>query len=209
MKSQAQYDIDETDDRTAQINDGALNRNPKDIGFWPLVAEDFRTHDKMFFAQGFWALFWHRFGNWRMGIRLRPARLPMTLVYKCGIKLTQWLCGIDLPYTVCVGRRVKLEHFGGMILIARAIGDDVFIRQNTTFGLINRQKNDARPTIGDGVDIGAGVAVLGDITVGTGSVIAANAVVTRDCPPHAVMAGLPARAIKVRGERKRALETTA
>ncbi len=196
--SQAQNDIDSGAKLTADINDGAQNRNPDNLRFWNLIGEDFRTHDRDIFAQGFCALFWHRVGNWRMSLPNKFLRLPFTLLYRIGAKLTQWICGIDLPYTVVVGRRVKLEHFGGMILIGRAIGDDVIIRQNTTFGVASPAAPFDRPTIGDGVDIGTGAVLIGNVTVGKNAVIAANAVVTRDIPPDTVAGGMPARVLKQR-----------
>ena len=61
-----------------------------------------------------------------------------------------------LPYTVRLGRRVRIWHHSGMILNARSIGDDVHIRQNTTFGVVRRAARSI-PTIGDRVDIGCGV----------------------------------------------------
>ena len=193
--SQAQHDIDTQAPKTDAINDGKTNRNPPDIGFWSLIAEDFHTHERDWFSQGFWALFWHRFGNWRMGVRLRLLRLPLTLIYKIGHKATQWFCGIKLPYTVVVGRRVKLEHFGAMILVARAIGNDVTLRQNTTFGIARLTERGSRPTLGDGVDVGAGAAILGDVVIGAGTVVGANSVVIHDQPPNALVVGAPARPV--------------
>ena len=137
-------------------NDGTRNGNPDDIGFWTLVAEDYRTNDSDLFSQGFWALFWHRFGNWRMSVRPKLLRAPLSLIYKVMYKLCQWMGGIMLPYTVRVGRRVRIDHFGGMILVAHTIGDDVIIRQNTTFGIAGTGALQDRPIIGNGVDIGAG-----------------------------------------------------
>lgn len=180
------------------INSGTRNRNPADVSFWALVGEDFATHESRFFAQGFWTLFWHRFGNLRMSIRFRVLRLPLSVLYRVGSKAAQWFCGMDLPYTVVVGRRVKLEHFGGMILIARSIGDDVIIRQNTTFGIAKVDAAHDRPTIGDRVDIGAGAVVLGGITIGEDTQIGANAVVTKSLPASVVAGGVPARVIKSR-----------
>ncbi|MEO8243724.1 MAG: serine acetyltransferase [bacterium] len=184
-------------------NDGRTNCNPKDIGFWSLVAEDFHTHQSDWFSQGFWALFWHRFGNWRMGIRPKALRAPMSLLYKVMAKQCEWVCGIMLPYTVRVGRRVRLDHFGGMILVAQAIGDDVIIRQNTTFGIANLQALTTRPVIGNGVEIGAGAVIVGGIHIGDGAIIGANAVVTRSVPAGAVMGGVPARLLRMRDETAR------
>jgi len=177
---------------------GATNRNPADIGFWALVAEDFRTHERDPLSQGFWALFWHRFGNWRMGVRPRALRIPLSLVYFTMYRLGQRTGGIMLPYSVPVGRRVKLEHFGGMILSAHEIGNDVIIRQNTTFGIAGLDDLEGRPTIGDGVEIGAGAVVIGNIHVGAGAIIGANAVVAKPVPPGTVVGGVPARIIRMR-----------
>lgn len=182
-------------DLPEDINDGTQNRNPDDIGFWALVAEDFRTHERNLFAQGFWALFWHRFGNWRMSIKTRPLRVPLSILYRMGAKQCEWWGGILLPYTVVVGRRVKLEHFGGMILVANQIGNDVIIRQNTTFGIANLDDRTGRPVIGDGVQVGAGVVAVGRIHIGAGTVIGANAVVTKDLPPGVVAGGVPAKVL--------------
>jgi serine O-acetyltransferase len=179
-------------------NDGRTNCNPKGIGFRALVAEDFRTHNSDWFSQGFWALFWHRFGNWRMGVRPKLLRAPLSLLYRVMAKQCEWVCGIMLPYTVRVGRRVRLDHFGGMILVAQTIGDDVIIRQNTTFGIANLQALTARPVIGNGVEIGAGAVIVGGIHIGDGAIIGANAVVTRSVPARAVMGGVPARLLRMR-----------
>jgi serine O-acetyltransferase len=179
-------------------NQGAANCNPAGIGFWALVAEDLRTHDGDLLAQGFWALFWHRFGNWRMGVRPKLLRAPLTLIYRFMFKLCEWWGGIRLPYTVRVGRRVRLDHFGGMVLVAQSIGNDVTIRQNTTFGIATPDRLHDRPVIGDGVEIGAGAVIVGSVGVGAEAVIGANAVVTRHVPPGAVMGGVPARILKRR-----------
>jgi serine O-acetyltransferase len=146
----------------------------------------------------FWALFWHRFGNWRMAVRPKALRAPMSILYRVMFKACEIFCGISLPYNVRVGRRVCLEHFGGIILVPAAIGSDVTLRQNTTLGIPAVNALSARPIIEDHVDIGAGAVILGDITIGRGAVIGANAVVTKSVPPLAVMGGVPARLIRMR-----------
>lgn len=172
---------------------GLENRNPADIGFLALLREDLATHDGDLFSQGFWAIAVHRFGNWRMGIGNKLLRLPFTLLYKVLYKLVEWTCGISLAYTVKVGRRVHIWHHGGMILGAREIGNDVHIRQNTTFGVARR--GDGRwmkPILGDRVDVGTGAVVVGPIRIGADAKIGANAVVMVDVPPGHIAVGVPA-----------------
>lgn len=173
---------------------GDRNANPGGVGFCDLVAEDYRTHGNDWFSEGFWALFWHRFGNWRMGLS-KPLRIPMTLLYRIMFRWGARSTGIYLPYTVRVGRRVRLEHFGGMILVAQWIGDDVTIRQNTTFGIARLDGLQDRPVIEDGAEIGAGAVILGAVRVGAGAIVGANAVVRHDVDAETVVGGVPARLI--------------
>lgn len=174
---------------------GTRNMNPPGIRLIALLREDLRTHDGKLFEQGFWAVAVHRLGNWRMGLP-KPMRFPFTLLYRFLFKWVEWTCGITLPYTVKLGRRVRLWHHGGMILHAAAIGDDVHIRQNTTFGIARSDRLFELPTIEDRVDIGCGVAILGKLTVGHDSSIGANAVVLKDVPPRSVAVGVPAKVVK-------------
>jgi serine O-acetyltransferase len=178
------------------LPDGKRNANPPGIGFFALVAEDFRTHGRDPFRQGFWALFWHRFGNWRMSVRPRIFRAPLTVIYRMMAKITEWLCGIELPYAVPIGRRCRIEHFGGIVISALRIGDDVTIRQNTTFGIARTSDTTARPVIGDRVDIGVGAVILGGVTIGDDAAIGANAVVLRDVPAGCIAVGVPARILR-------------
>lgn len=174
--------------------EGTRNRNPEGIGLAALIAEDFRTHGRDWMSEGFWTLVWHRFGNWRMGLP-RPLRIPATLLYRIMARCSARSTGIYLPYTVRVGRRVCFEHFGGMILVAQWIGDDVTIRQNTTFGIARLDALHDRPVIGDRVEIGAGAVILGSVEIGAGAIVGANAVVRRDVAPGAIVGGVPAREI--------------
>lgn len=177
---------------------GDTNGNPPGIDLWALLREDLATHDGYWLEQGFWAVAVHRLGNARMSIRWKLFRAPCTLAYWIMFHLVEWLCGITLPYTTRLGRRVRIWHHGGMILHARSIGHDVHIRQNTTFGVARRDRLRDIPIIEDRAELGCGVCVLGRVRVGHDSVVGANAVVLRDVPPHSVAAGVPARVVKSR-----------
>ena len=179
--------------------EGARNQNPAGIGLFALLREDFDTYDRSPLEPGLWIVGLHRLGNARMDIRHRALRGPCTFAYLTASTAMTWVFGIDLSYVVRLGRRVRLWHHGGMVLGARAIGDDVHIRQNTTFGLAHRFATEDKPIIGDRVDVGAGACVLGAITVGHDVVIGANSVVVRDVPPHATVFGVPARPVGTHG----------
>jgi serine O-acetyltransferase len=120
----------------------------------------------------------------------------LTLLYRFLFRWVEWTCGITLPYTVLLGRRVRIWHHGGIILHARSIGDDVQIRQNTTFGNAGWGVHEAIPTIGDRADIGCGVCISGDITIGDDCRIGANSLVITDVPSGATAAGVPASIVR-------------
>ena len=158
-----------------------------------LIREDFRAHRQDPWRQGVWAMAAYRFGRWRYRVRPALLRKPLSLVYKIlkiGVQITT---GIDLPCETQVGRRLVIEHFGGIVISGDSvIGDDVTLRHGVTLGL-RRTGVPGAPVIGNGVDIGAGAKILGPVHIGAGAVIGANAVVLCDVPAGALAVGIPAR----------------
>lgn len=181
---------------------GRQNQNPEDVSLAGLIKEDYETHDRSLLEQGFWALAVHRLGNWRNGLPSRWMRAPLKPVVVAMEKGIEVTCGISLPVTTKVGRRVRLWHHGGMILNASSIGNDVHIRHNTTFGVARTHHNGEVPVIEDGADIGVGACVLGSLRVGRGAKVGANAVVLEDVPDNTTAAGIPARVVKRGGLRR-------
>jgi len=173
---------------------GDRNANPGGIDLLPLLAEDFRTHGRDILSPGFWAVAVHRFGNWRMSVKAKPLRAPLTLAYRAAYYGVVALWGIDLPYNVKIGRRLRLGHHGCMVLGAGEIGDDVSVRHNITIGLSRRNETKV-PKIGNGVEIGPGVCVVGDIQIGDGCFVGPNTVVNRNLPPNATVLGIPLRVV--------------
>ncbi len=178
------------------LSRGDRNDNPPGLGLLSLLAEDYRTHDRHWGELGLWAVAVHRFGNWRMGVRPKLLRAPFSMLYRFLFVLVEITTGISLPYTVKVGRRVRIWHHSGIILHARAIGDDTQIRQNTTMGIAVTHRLTDIPTIGARVDIGCGVCILGNVHVGDDARIGANAVVLADVPAGATAVGIPARVVR-------------
>jgi serine O-acetyltransferase len=158
-----------------------------------LIREDWRTHERQFARQGLWVMVVYRFGRWRYGIRLRWLRLPFSIMYKFLKLASEILTGIDLPCEATLGRRFRIDHFGGIVISGDAtFGDDCVIRNGVTVGLRHTGFRGA-PVIGNRVDIGAGAKVLGSIHIGDDVAIGANAVVITDVPANSIAVGVPAK----------------
>lgn len=164
-----------------------------------IIIEDLRTQREGLLGLGYWALLVYRFGHARAVVKNKLLRLPWTIVYMILNKLVEIFCGITIGGGAQIGRRLCIEHHGGIVIHGAAvIGDDCLIRHGVTIGNAGRKDPQGAPTIGNRVEIGAGAKILGRITLGDDAVVGANAVVTHDVPPGAVVGGVPARVIKVR-----------
>jgi serine O-acetyltransferase len=157
--------------------------------------EDWRTYEGDLFRPGLWVMFVYRYGNWRYGIRFRWLRKPFSFLYKVMATGVTILSGVELPCETRIGRRLRIEHPGGIVVSGDAvIGDDVVLRNGVTIGL-RRTGVRGAPVIGDRVDIGAGAKILGGIRIGDDVRVGANAVVLRDVPDGAVAVGVPAKVL--------------
>ena len=136
---------------------------------------------------GFWALFHHRIAH---SLHLRGLRFPARAV-------SQWsrfLTNIEIHPGATIGRRFFIDHGAGVVIGETAIvGDDVLMYHQVTLGGTSLEKTKRHPTVGNNVLLGMGAKVLGNITVGDGARIGANAVVTRDVPPNTSVVGVPGR----------------
>jgi putative colanic acid biosynthesis acetyltransferase WcaB len=144
-------------------------------------------------------------GNWKSGlalalfraaqsVRTQPAilRLPVTAVY---VLLVEWGLGIELNVKSRIGPGLRLYHGVGLVIHeAAVVGKNCILRHGTTLGM--KIGPDDCPTLGDNVDVGCNVVILGRVRIGDGAVIGAGSVVLHDVAPGEVVAGNPARPIR-------------
>lgn len=156
------------------------------------VREDWATYERDWARQGLWVMLIYRFGRWRYRVRPMPLRKCFSFAYRILKVLSQILTGVDLPCETVVGRRFKIEHFGGIVISGdTVIGDDVVVRNGVTLGL-RRTGVAGAPVIGNRVDIGTGAKILGAVHIGDDVAVGANAVVLSDIPADSIAVGIPA-----------------
>ena len=171
------------------------------ISLFAQIREDRALYREGWWAQGLWALAIYRLAAARYARPRGVVRSLWGAVAKLGGKWAECVCGISRPDCATIGRRLRIEHFGGIIVHGAAvIGDDCVLRQNVTLGNRSEDRPMEAPVLGDRVQVGAGAVILGAIRIGDDAIIGANAVVLHDVPAGAVAVGNPARIL----ERRRA-----
>lgn len=123
---------------------------------------------------------------------------PLSLCRLIYQTLVEGLLGIELPWNTQVGSSLQLQH--GTALVVNhdtKIGANCILRHSTTIG--NKMLSDGSvsdsPILGNNVEVGSNVVIIGPIQVGDFAVIGAGAVVVKDVPPRTVVAGNPAKVI--------------
>lgn len=166
------------------------------LSLWQQIQEDWQAHGRDWTLPGFRAVAVHRFGVWRMSIQSKLLRAPFSILYRSLYRKVRNTYGIELPYTVQLGRRVVIEHQGGIVIHGYSqIGDDSIIRQNVTLGLRHLDRLMDAPKLGKRVNVGAGAVILGNVSIGDDANIGANAVVLIDVPPSQTAVGIPAKLV--------------
>ena len=110
--------------------------------------------------------------------------------------------GIEIHPGAKIGKRLVIDHGMGIVIGETAeIGDDCLIYHGVTLGGTGKDVGKRHPTIGNNVLIGTGAKVLGPIKVGDNSRIAANSVVLREIPEDSTAVGIPARVVRIAGQK--------
>ncbi len=141
------------------------------------------------FFKGFQAIQAYRVGHWLW------TRGRMDLAYFVQMRVSE-VFGVDVHPGARIGRGIMIDHAHSIVIGETAVvGDNVSMLHSVTLGGTGKEDGDRHPKIGNGVLIGAGAKVLGNIRVGERSRIAAGSVVLNDVPPCTTVAGVPARVV--------------
>ena len=141
------------------------------------------------FFKGYQAVQAYRVGNWLW----RTGRRDMA--YFVQMRVSE-VFGVDIHPAARVGKGVMIDHAHSIVIGETAVvGDNVSMLHSVTLGGTGKEDGDRHPKIEDGVLIGAGAKVLGNIRVGRCSRIAAGSVVLEDVPRNSTVAGVPARVV--------------
>ncbi|MCB1409405.1 MAG: serine O-acetyltransferase [Rhodobacter sp.] len=143
----------------------------------------------LMYFKGYQAIQAYRVGHWLW----RKGRRDMALFVQMRISE---MFGVDIHPAARIGKGIMIDHAHSIVIGETAVvGDNVSMLHSVTLGGTGKEDGDRHPKIGDGVLIGAGAKVLGNIHVGANSRIAAGSVVLADVPCCKTVAGVPARIV--------------
>ena len=112
-------------------------------------------------------------------------------------QLARHFTGIEIHPGATIGKNFFIDHGSGVVIGETAeIGDNCTLYQGVTLGGTGKDVGKRHPTLGDNVMVGSGAKVLGPLKVGSGSKIAANAVVLHPVPENSTAVGIPARVVR-------------
>lgn len=148
-----------------------------------------RLLQPILYFKGYQAMQAYRVGHWLW------TRGQHDLAYFFQMRVSE-IFGIDIHPAARIGKGIMIDHAHSIVIGETAVvGDNVSMLHSVTLGGTGKEEEDRHPKIGDGVLIGAGAKVLGNIRVGHCSRIAAGSVVLEEVPPCKTVAGIPARIV--------------
>jgi len=147
------------------------------------------TFEVLISYPGLHAIWAHRIEHWYWVHGLKTlARWHSTL--------TRFFTGIEIHPGAVIGERFFIDHGMGVVIGETAeIVNDVTLYHGVTLGGVSLEKGKRHPTLENGVVVGAGAKVLGNIVVGANSRIGANAVLVKSVPPESVVVGIPGQVV--------------
>jgi len=144
---------------------------------------------------GLHALWWYRIHHWLW-------RHHWLFLARALSQFARWLTGVEIHPGATIGRRFFIDHGMGVVIGETAeVGDDVTLYQGVTLGGTTLNPGKRHPTLGNGVVVGGGAKILGNIHIGDNCRIGAGSVVLRDVPADSTVVGVPGHIIFRTGKR--------
>jgi serine O-acetyltransferase len=157
----------------------ALERDPAARGPWEVLL----------LYPGLHAVWGYRIAHW---FWMRRMKLLGRLISQ----FTRSFTGIEIHPGATIGKGLFIDHGMGVVIGETAIlGNNVTLYHGVTLGGVSISKGKRHPTLGDNVVVGAGAKVLGNIYLGEGSRVGANAVVVKSVPENSVVVGVPGQVV--------------
>jgi serine O-acetyltransferase len=148
-----------------------------------------RFMEPVLYFKGFQAIQTHRLAHWLLARGRRDFALYLQ-------SRSSSIFQTDINPAARIGRGIFLDHATGVVIGETAtVGDNVSILHGVTLGGTGKEGSDRHPKIANGVLIGAGAKILGNIQIGHCSRIAAGSVVLKEVPPKTTVAGVPAKVV--------------
>ncbi len=142
----------------------------------------------------------HALLAYRVAHRLKRWHIP--LIPRAISQIARLLTGIEIHPVAKIGTGFFIDHGMGVVIGETAeIGDHVTLFQGVTLGGTGKERGKRHPTLGNHVVVGAGAKILGGIKIGDNVKVGANSVVLKSVPANSTVIGVPARVIKMEGER--------
>ncbi|MBO6816653.1 MAG: serine O-acetyltransferase [Rhizobiaceae bacterium] len=152
-----------------------------------------RLIEPILYFKGFQALQTHRLAHWNLNRGHKDIALYLQ-------SRSSQVFQTDINPAAKFGRGIFIDHATGIVVGETAtVGDDVSILHSVTLGGTGKEMEDRHPKIGNGVLLGAGAKVLGNIEIGHCSRIAAGSLVIKPVPANVTVAGIPGKVVGVAG----------
>lgn len=142
------------------------------------------------------AVIWYRFGAAAWRTRIPFVRQILQLIYLLGMPWVRLYSGVQIQPQTEIDGGLAIMHFGGVVITRECkIGENCLFYHNVN---IVTMRNKRGPTIGANFYAGTGSIMIGTLTIEDNVTVGAGAIVTKNIPKDAVVAGVPARIIRFR-----------
>ena len=160
------------------------------MGFFSFIFQDWKANKGN--TKGRMITLFFRIASYSSRNRfLRIIFFPYRVWYKLFV---EWMMTVELPSRLQIGKGFQVFHGQALVINDQVrIGENVTVRHSTTMG--NKAAGSGYPVIGNNVNIGSNVCILGDITIGDNVIIGAGSIVVKSVPSGVIVAGNPAKVI--------------